>query len=155
MSEHKVKVLYLDDEEHNLRSFKATFRLKFEVLTALNGEEAKELLAKNPDVSVIITDQRMPNMTGVEFLESILADYPDQPRILLTGYADINAVVDAVNIGKIFHYLRKPWNEEELVETIERAHAEYAKKVHEKEFKASVVRVNEQLEFLLRQRLLS
>lgn len=155
MSDHKVKVLYLDDEEHNLRSFKATFRLKFDVLTALNGEEAKEILSINPDISVIITDQRMPNMTGVEFLESILGDYPDQSRILLTGYTDVNAVIDAVNKGKIFHYLSKPWDETELIDTIERAHDVYANKMLEKAFKESVVRVNEQLEFLLRQRLLS
>jgi response regulator RpfG family c-di-GMP phosphodiesterase len=155
MSDYKVKVLYLDDEEHNLRSFKATFRLKFDVLIAVNGDEAKEMLSKNPDISVIITDQRMPGMTGVEFLESILKDYPDQSRILLTGYADINAVIDAVNKGKIFHYLSKPWNEDELVSTIERAHDLYAQKMKEKEFQESVVRVNEQLEFLLRQRLLS
>ena len=97
----------------------------------------------------------MPNMTGVEFLESILNEYPDPIRILLTGYADMNAVVDAVNKGKIFHYLTKPWNEEELDMTINRANDIYKTRMEEKEMTQKLSLSNEQLEFLLRQKLLS
>ncbi len=97
----------------------------------------------------------MPNMTGVEFLESILNEYPDPIRILLTGYADMNAVVDAVNKGKIFHYLTKPWNEEELDMTINRAYDIYKTRMEEKEMTQKLSLSNEQLEFLLRQKLLS
>ena len=111
MDSKNITILYVDDEINNLISFKAVFRIKYTILTAISGEDAKKIL-KNNTVTIIITDQRMPQMTGVEFLESILNEYPDPIRILLTGYTDMNAVVDAVNKGKIFHYLSKPWNEE-------------------------------------------
>ena len=97
----------------------------------------------------------MPQMTGVEFLESILDEFPDPIRILLTGYADMNAVIDAVNKGKIFHYLSKPWNEEELDMTINRAYDIYRQKMEEREMNNKLSLSNEQLEFLLRQKLLS
>ena len=97
----------------------------------------------------------MPQMTGVEFLESILDDFPDPIRILLTGYADMNAVIDAINKGKIFHYLTKPWNEEELDLAINRAFEVYTQKMEEKENNVKLTLSNEQLEFLLRQKLLS
>ncbi|WP_276134805.1 response regulator [Polluticoccus soli] len=154
MPENKINILYVDDEENNLISFKATFRIKYNVSTAISGEEAKKILASKP-IDIIITDQRMPGMTGVEFLESIIDDYPDPMRILLTGYADMNAVIDAINKGKIFHYLTKPWNEEELEATIQRAYDVYRIKMDEKELTQKLGVTNEQLEFLLRQRLLS
>jgi len=154
MADAKIKILYVDDEMHNLISFKATFRIKYDVLTAISGGEAKKLLETN-EVHVIITDQRMPGMTGTEFLESILDKHKDTMRILLTGYADINAVIDAVNKGKIFHYLSKPWNEEELDATIQRAYNEYQKRIHEVELNQKLSVSNDQLEFLLRQKLLS
>ena len=150
----KAVILYVDDEEHNLISFKAVFRIKYKVLTAISGEEAIKLLRAN-EVHVIITDQRMPQMTGVEFLETIIDEFPLPTRILLTGYADMNAVIDAVNKGKIFHYLTKPWNEEELDMTITKAYEVYREKVEEKEMNAKLTISNEQLEFLVRQKLLS
>lgn len=154
MSPKKITILYVDDEENNLFSFKATFRLKYHVLTALSGDEALKLLAANT-VNIIITDQRMPEMTGIEFLEKVLKDFPDPIRILLTGYAEMSAVVDAVNKGKIFHYVAKPWNEEELDLTINRAFAKYLEKVQLKELNEKLEGSNDQLEFLLRQKLLS
>ena len=150
----KINVLYVDDEINNLVSFKATFRIKYNVLTATSGAEAIKLLNSN-EVNIIITDQRMPGMTGVEFLEQILENHPDPIRVLLTGYADMNAVIDAVNKGKIFHYLSKPWNEEELDTTIQRAYQVYHKRKAEKELNDKLTISNEQLEFLLRQKLLS
>lgn len=154
MPENKINILYVDDEENNLISFKATFRIKYNVSTAISGDEAKKILASKP-IDIIITDQRMPGMTGVEFLESIIDDYPDPMRLLLTGYADMNAVVDAINKGKIFHYLTKPWNEEELDAAIQRAYDVYRIRLDEKELTQKLGVTNEQLEFLLRQRLLS
>lgn len=150
----KIAVLYVDDEENNLISFRATFRLKYKVYTAISGSSAIEIVKKNA-IHIIITDQRMPEMTGVEFLEEIINIDPDPMRILLTGYADMGAVVDAINKGKIFHYLSKPWSEEELDKTIKRAYEVYAerKKILETFSKLEVT--NEQLEFLLRQKLLS
>jgi response regulator RpfG family c-di-GMP phosphodiesterase len=154
MTQQKITILYVDDEANNLVSFKAVFRIKYNVLTAISGEEAIKILRNNA-INIIITDQRMPNMTGVEFLESILEEYPDPIRILLTGYADMNAVIDAVNKGKIFHYLTKPWNEEELDITINRAYDIYKSRMDEKEMTSKLSLSNEQLEFLLRQKLLS
>jgi len=147
MPADKIAVLYVDDEQNNLFSFMATFRLTFKVFTASSGEEALSLLEKR-GFHVIISDQRMPQMTGVELFEKIQEKYPDPIRILLTGFADMTAVIDAVNKGKIFHYLTKPWNEEELTMTIERAYKAWQDKQALKDS-------NEQLEFLLRQKLLS
>jgi response regulator RpfG family c-di-GMP phosphodiesterase len=154
MSEEKIVILYVDDEENNLISFKATFRIKYKVLTAISGDEAMNVLDQNK-VEIIITDQRMPNMTGVEFLEKVIVKYPDTMRILLTGYTDMAAVVEAINKGKIFHYLTKPWDETELEMTIARAHDTYLAQQKIKNMNEDLSTSNDQLEFLLRQKLLS
>ncbi|MBT28254.1 MAG: adenylate/guanylate cyclase domain-containing response regulator [Thalassobius sp.] len=113
-------ILYVDDEQQNLISFKAAFRREYKVLTALSGQEAIEILKEN-DVQLIISDQRMPEMTGVEFLENILPVYPDAIRMILTGFSDVEAIIDAINKGKVFRYITKPWDENELRMTIENA----------------------------------
>lgn len=154
MSDKKIDILYVDDEQNNLISFKATFRLKYNVMIALSADEAIKILEKKP-VEIIITDQRMPNMTGIEFLEKIIDTYPEPIRILLTGYADMNAVIDAVNKGKIYHYLSKPWSEQELDETIKKAFEVYKANKEIKEMNDKLAVSNDQLEFLLRQKLLS
>jgi response regulator RpfG family c-di-GMP phosphodiesterase len=154
MSDKKINLLYVDDEENNLMSFKATFRLKYNVMIAISAAEAMKILEKKP-VEIIITDQRMPNMTGIEFLEKVLEKYPEPMRILLTGYADMNAVIDAVNKGKIYHYLSKPWNEEVLDSTIQKAFEAYTKDQEIKTMNGKLATTNDQLEFMLRQSLLS
>ena len=154
MSDKKINILYVDDEENNLISFKATFRIKYNVFIAISADEAMKILETKP-IEIIITDQRMPNITGVEFLEKVIQKSIDPMRILLTGYADMNAVIDAVNKGKIFHYLTKPWNEEELDMTITRAHEVYERNQEVKEMNVKLGVSNDQLEFLLRQKLLS
>jgi response regulator RpfG family c-di-GMP phosphodiesterase len=154
MSEKKIDILYVDDEENNLISFKATFRLKYNVTIATSADAAMKIL-ETKSAEIIITDQRMPNMTGIEFLEKIIEKYPDPIRILLTGYSDMSAVIDAVNKGKIFHYLNKPWDEKELDETIKKAYEVYKANKEIKEMNAKLALSNDQLEFLLRQKLLS
>jgi response regulator RpfG family c-di-GMP phosphodiesterase len=154
MSDKKIDILYVDDEENNLVSFKATFRLKYNVMIASSADAAMKILDMK-HVEIIITDQRMPNMTGIEFLEKVLEKYPDPIRILLTGYADMNAVIDAVNKGKIYHYLSKPWSEEELEETIIKAYEVFLANKEIREMNAKLATSNDQLEFLLRQKLLS
>jgi response regulator RpfG family c-di-GMP phosphodiesterase len=149
-----IKILYVDDEINNLISFKALFRVKYSVMTAESGKEAIKILDNN-DINIIITDQRMPEMTGVQFLESILESHPEPMRILLTGYADLNAVIEAVNKGKIYHYLSKPWNEHELDKTIQDAYQIYQQRKEEKDTTDKLMLTNDQLEFLLRQKLLS
>ncbi|APU95061.1 MULTISPECIES: response regulator [Sphingobacterium] len=154
MEDKKISILYVDDEENNLFSFKATFRLKYKVFTAISGADAIDIV-KNNQIHIIITDQRMPEMTGVEFLEEIIKINAAPMRILLTGYTDMAAVVDAVNKGKIFHYLNKPWSEEELDQTIQRAYDVYAERQKIVETNSQLETSNDQLEFLLRQKLLS
>ena len=154
MENKKISILYVDDEENNLFSFKATFRLKYKVFTAISGAEAIGLVKNNP-IDIIITDQRMPEMTGVEFLEKIIKIDAAPMRILLTGYTDMAAVVDAVNKGKIFHYLNKPWSEKELDETIQRAYGVFTERQKIIETNAKLESSNDQLEFMLRQKLLS
>lgn len=150
----KISILYVDDEENNLVSFKANFRMKYNIHTAISGNEAIEIIKKTP-IEIIITDQRMPEMTGVEFLEKVIEINPEPMRILLTGYTDMTAVIDAVNKGKIFHYLTKPWNTNELDETIQKAYEIYADRKSTLDKFSSLEDSNEQLEFLLRQKLLS
>lgn len=154
MRKKKINILYVDDEENNLVSFKANFRYDYNVSLAHSGIEAIGIIETRP-IEIIITDQRMPNMTGIQFLERILENYPDPMRILLTGYADINAVIDAINKGKIFHYHAKPWIREDLESTIQRAYEVYEEKKHTKEINKRLSTSNDQYEFLLRQKLIS
>lgn len=116
----EIGVLYVDDEINNLNSFKAAFRRDFEIFTAISAKEGRKIL-DTQEIGVIITDQRMPGMTGIEFLESIITVYPDTIRILLTGFSDINAVMDAINRGQVYKYLVKPWQNDELKMYIENA----------------------------------
>jgi response regulator RpfG family c-di-GMP phosphodiesterase len=154
MSVQHIHILYIDDEIHNLNAFRASFRRLYTVFTAESAEEAVKILSEN-DIHIIISDQRMPRMTGIEFFESILEKYPEPIRILLTGYADINAVIDAINKGQVYKYFSKPWNEEELRHNIEKAYEVYALRKENKELTAKLLDVNEKLEFLLRQKLIS
>ncbi|MBP1651882.1 MAG: response regulator receiver protein [Bacteroidetes bacterium] len=154
MSEQHIHILYIDDEIHNLNAFKASFRRLYTVFTASSAEEAEKVLEKE-EVHIIISDQRMPRMTGIEFFESILDRYPEPIRILLTGYADINAVIDAINKGQVYKYFSKPWNDEDLRHNIEKAFEVYALRKENKELTAKLLDVNEKLEFLLRQKLIS
>lgn len=152
--EKKISVLYVDDEENNLRSFRATFRRMYDVHVAISGEEGLKILREN-DIEVIITDQRMPEMTGIEFLIQVLELNAEPMRMLLTGYSDINAVIDSINKGQVYRYLTKPWNEDELRSAIESAYEVFSLRRENKELLKKLEIANDQLEFLLRQRLLS
>ncbi|PZX51469.1 response regulator [Algoriphagus chordae] len=153
-SQEKIKILYVDDEENNLQAFKATFRRDYQIFIAIDANEARELL-KNEEVDIIITDQRMPGETGVEFLESIIPIYPKPIRILLTGYTDIQAVIDAINKGQVYHYLTKPWEEDYLRTVIKNAYEIYLLRKENEKLTKALIKSNEQLEFILRQNLLS
>jgi len=120
LKNQKPRVLYIDDEDNNLNSFKASFRREYEVYTARTAEEAKAIINAH-HFHVIVADQRMPGITGVQFFESILNDHPHPMRVLLTGFSDIKAVTDAINKGEVHRYISKPWNELELKVTIEHA----------------------------------
>ncbi len=115
--EDKAKVLFLDDEPRILVAMKALFRNSYEVFTANKGEDALEIL-REQDIDVIVSDQRMPEMTGVEFLRTARTLRPRAIRILLTGYSDLNAILGAINEGEIFRYINKPWSNNDLRQTI-------------------------------------
>lgn len=120
----KIAVLYIDDERHNLYAFRATFRIDYELYIAESADEARQILA-NHAISIVVADQRMPKETGIEFFESIMRTHPHVMRILLTGYTDIQAVINAVNLGNVFRYLQKPWKEEEIRTAISQAYEIY------------------------------
>jgi len=109
----KPRLLYVDDEPENLFVLKQAFKPDFEIMTANSAAEALSIL-DNHEFEIIIADQRMPQMTGSQFLEHLNQTDKDSIRILLTGYSDIQAVVDAINRGRIFYYCTKPWKKEEL-----------------------------------------
>ena len=110
----KHPVLLVDDESEILFSLRGLLRTEFELHTAESGAEAMEILRRQP-IHAIMTDQRMPNMTGVELLRRAKEERPEAVRMVFTGYADIKAVIDAINQGEIYRYLTKPWDPDELV----------------------------------------
>ena len=122
--EVKISILYVDDEVHNLESFKANYRRYYSIFTALSATEAKKILTEN-DVHIIITDQKMPGTTGTQLLEHAVMQYPLQTRIILTGYSDKDAILDAVNRGLIFKYLLKPYDVNVLKSVIDEAYEVY------------------------------
>jgi DNA-binding NtrC family response regulator len=128
------KIIVVDDEPSNLRVLERLFRNDYEVITAESGEEALRLLSEH-DAALVITDQRMPNMTGVELLKRTADIRPHMVRIILTGYTDIETLVEAINSGLVYKYVTKPWNNEELCLTVTRAleHYETNKGRHELE----------------------
>jgi adenylate cyclase len=114
------RVLYVDDERANLTVFEAAYEDDYEVHTAASAREAIAVLRAHP-VDVVITDQRMPQMTGVQFLEAIQSDYPGAIRMILTGFSDIEAIIQAINTGRVDLYLTKPYDVAAMKVTIDRA----------------------------------
>ncbi|MEG4292874.1 response regulator [Microcoleus sp. C2C3] len=117
----KLKILIVDDEPDNLDLLYRTFHRDYKVLRAESGPAALEILAKQGEVAVIISDQRMPKMSGTEFLSLTAAKYPDVIRIILTGYTDVEDLVEAINAGKVFKYVTKPWDAQELMNLVSQA----------------------------------
>lgn len=125
MEQQAIKVLYLDDEAINLTGFKATFRRFYEIHTATTAQEAIEILASK-EIHLIMIDQRMPDVTGVEFLRMIKEDFPDPIKILVTGYIDLGDLLDdAVKNGDVYRCINKPWTETEIRIAIEEAYNTY------------------------------
>lgn len=115
-----IKILCVDDERNVLKSLRRLFMDEndYEILVAESGEEGLEILADEGDVRLVISDYRMPGMNGVDFLSKVYEDSPDTIRIVLSGYADTAAVVEAINLGRIYKFIPKPWNDEELKSTV-------------------------------------
>lgn len=118
MENVKPTILYVDDEPANLTVLSAAFRRYYNIFTAVSAREGIEILSSN-QVDLIITDQRMPEMTGVQFLEAIIPTFPEPVRMILTGFSDIDAIIKAVNNGSVLRYIMKPWDVNELKQIID------------------------------------
>lgn len=125
------KIMIVDDEPANLRTLERLFRTDYQVVTAPSGAEALVLLEQH-DVALMISDQRMPGMTGIELMVKTVTIRPQMVKILLTGYTDVGALIEALNSGLVYRYLTKPWNNSDLRSTVSRAleHYEIMKSKH-------------------------
>lgn len=144
MNNNRIRILYIDDEVHNLNAFRANFRRSYEIYTANSADEGMQVL-KGIEVHIIIADQKMPNKTGVEFFHEIKDLLPDPIRILLTGYTDVEDVIDAINKGHIYSYIKKPWDDHELIKTINNAYEIYTTRKQLKEKVAELEKTNDEL----------
>lgn len=126
------KILIVDDEPANLRALERLFRETYEVLQAESGAEALALL-NHHEVALMITDQRMREMNGIELLKQTVALRPRMVRMILTGYTDVDALVEAINCGQVYRYVTKPWNNDEMRLTVRRAieHFETNRNIYE------------------------
>jgi response regulator RpfG family c-di-GMP phosphodiesterase len=130
--EGKHTLLVVDDERDVCDSVHDLLRREFNVLKARSAAEGIQLMQQN-EVHIIMTDQRMPQITGVEFLTKMRIRHPQAVRLLFTGYADLEAIIAAINQGHVYHFLKKPWQPEELIAAVREAAHEYDRLVHQAE----------------------
>ena len=125
-TETPVKVLFVDDERKILGSLRRLMLDEdVQVFTASSGEDGLEVLRINPEIGVIVSDQRMPGLSGVSFLKQSRKIAPDAYRIVLSGYADMYAAMDAINQGGAWRYMTKPWNDDDMLGAIRQAAQQY------------------------------
>ena len=147
--EEEIKILCVDDEPNVLHSLRRLFIDEaYIILSAASAEEGLKILAIET-VQIIISDYRMPNMNGVDFLREVRACWPDTVRIVLSGYADTASIVSAINEGEIYRFVPKPWNDDELKVTIANAMERYHLLKQNAELTTELVRVNEELKGVL------
>jgi serine phosphatase RsbU (regulator of sigma subunit) len=138
MEEHKI--LVVDDEIANLQKLRRTFINRYPVLAASSAKEALQLVEQNSNIAVIVADQRMPDMTGVEFLRHTLVPLPHAIRIILTGFTDVDVLMEAINSCKVFRYMVKPWDPPDLLMTVERGLEAHQLAVENERFRRELVR---------------
>jgi response regulator RpfG family c-di-GMP phosphodiesterase len=129
---HKHCLLVVDDEPDVSDSINDLLRHEFHVLKAKSAAEGARLMQEN-EVHIVMTDQRMPNVTGVELLKNVRHRHPHAVRVLFTGFADLEAIIEAINQGHIFKFLRKPWHTDELLAIVREAAKEYDRLVDKDE----------------------
>lgn len=144
-------ILVVDDEESILKLLEYTFKPEYRVLTAANGAEGLKILQKE-EPALIIADQRMPEMSGSEFLEKSISIYPDAIRMVLTGYTDIESAIAAINSGHVYRYLTKPWEDDELLLNVKRALESYDLQQANRRLLKELQEANEHLEEKVRVR---
>src|SRR5690554_763403 len=121
----KIKILYVDQEIYNLNAFKANFRTNYEIFLCQSESEGLKILKFN-QIHVVITDQKMPSLIGIEFFKAFKSNYPEPVKIVVTAQRDIEVIKYAARSGLIFRYHEKPWSLEKLKDTIEHAYKAYA-----------------------------
>lgn len=151
LNEKRQNILIIDDEVEITKALVRQFKRRYNVFSTNSALEAISILEKE-DINVIISDQRMPGMTGIEFFSSIKSRYPDIIKLILTGFTDINNVIDAINKGQVFRYITKPWNPEELDWTINEAFEKYELQVKNKELLIELSKTNVYLEEKVKER---
>lgn len=147
-------VLFVDDDAGNRQAFSAAFRHHMQVMVAADLHEAWIILSSHK-VHVVIADQRMPGTTGSELLTLVKERYPHVRRMLVTAYADLEAIIDAVNNGGVTKYFAKPWVHDHLVKAVHEVFAQIRAEAEQAAYTERLLQANQQLEFALRQRLLS
>lgn len=140
------KVLYVDDEEINLINFREALSDQFEIFTALSGAEALAVLEREKDMALVVSDQRMPGMKGVDLLSRARVLVPHAERIIITGYTDPQDIIAAINEGHVYRYILKPWTEEDLQVTISQAVERHHLKQDNRELLEELGRKNLELE---------
>ena len=153
MNDIRYHILYVDDEENNLVVFRNAFFRDYEVHTALSAKEGLEILNQYV-IQLIITDQKMPGMTGVEFLEKVVETHPETMRLILTAYSDIDFIMRAVNKCGIYRYILKPWDTRELKIIIDKALQNYQLAQDKKHLLENLEKANRELEDKVRARTL-
>ncbi len=141
----KIKLLYADDDVGHLWIFRKCFARDFNVLTAASGPEALDIFTREREIGIVLADQRMPQMTGVELLSRIYDYDPDPVRILVTGFSDLDTTLEAINTGHIFSYVAKPWSEEELRAILTQARNVYRLNKRNRELTRQLKQKNRQL----------
>jgi response regulator RpfG family c-di-GMP phosphodiesterase len=136
----QYKVLVVDDEPANLRMVERLLRKDYQVMTAISGEEALEILRREA-VDLIITDQRMPGMSGTDLLRESMHTSPDATRIILTGFTDIESLIEAINTSRVYKYVSKPWDPINLKVIVDQALNEHQKQVDMKEFVSDLAKI--------------
>ena len=121
----KLKLLYVDDEKANLTNFLIAFKSNYQVLTADSGQSALQTFIDNDDIAIVVADQRMPGMTGIELLQNIKQRNEDVIRIILTAYTEVSEIIDSINKGQIYQYIVKPWIESDLLHLLQKASEKY------------------------------
>lgn len=119
------RILYVDDDQINLFNFKQSFSDEFTIFTAASGEEALALLEREEEMAVVVADQRMPGMNGIDLLTRVGDRCPDTVRIVLTAYTEIDDLLDSINKGQVYKYIVKPWEEKDLRIALTNAVARY------------------------------
>ncbi|MGE3807726.1 MAG: response regulator, partial [Gemmataceae bacterium] len=138
-------LLVVDDEVEVVHSLQDLLRFDYRVLGATRAAEGLDLVERE-EIHIVMTDQRMPEMTGVEFLEKLRDTHPEIVRLLFTGFADLKAVIDAINTGHVFRYITKPWDADELQATLRQAAERYDMFAERKSLLAELQVKNQKLE---------